>query len=207
MIQQITDALKTKFVGVDDKIISRVAAKLAKTVTKQEDVATSVEGVTFQQILESYGDSRATEATQTAVQNYEKKHGLKDGQKFEEEGKTPEHSTSNTLTPESVQKLIDDKVAAALAPYRDKEERSRLQSLLNGHEKLKNIPEVFRTKYSIQKEEDLDAVVTQIETDYTALKQDLVRSGQFSEPPASGSGLNTTDDFVDQLRSMGESKK
>ena len=53
MIQQITDALKTKFVGVDDKIIGRVAAKLAKTVTKQEDVTTSVEGVTFQQILES----------------------------------------------------------------------------------------------------------------------------------------------------------
>lgn len=207
MIQQITDALKTKFAGVDDKIIGRVAAKLAKTVTKAEDVATAVEGVTFQQLLESYGDSRATEATQTAVSNYEKKHGLKDGQKIEEEGKKPENSPANALTPESVQKLIDDSVAAALAPYREKDEKSRLSGLLNGHEKLKSIPEVFRNKYSLSKEEDLETVATQIEADYAVLKQDLARTGEFSGPPASGTGLNSTDDFVEQLHAMGESKK
>lgn len=84
MKQQILESLKAKFKGVSDAILNRIADKLAKTVTKQEDVATAVEGVTFQQVLESYGDSRATEAQQTAVANYEKKHGLKDGKKVEE---------------------------------------------------------------------------------------------------------------------------
>lgn len=79
MRQQILDALKAKFSGVSEKILGRIADKLAKTVTTQEQVATAVEGVTFQQVLDSYGDSRATEATQTAVANYETKHGLKDG--------------------------------------------------------------------------------------------------------------------------------
>lgn len=79
MKQRILEALKAKFPGVSDKILGRIADKLVKTVTTQEQVATAVEGVTFQQVLESYGDSRATEASQTAVRNYEATYGLKDG--------------------------------------------------------------------------------------------------------------------------------
>ena len=58
---KILDALKAKFTGVSDTILDRVAEKLAKTVTTEEEVKTAVDGVTFQQVLESYGDSRATE--------------------------------------------------------------------------------------------------------------------------------------------------
>jgi len=85
----IFDALKAKFVGVSDAILNRIADKLDKTVTKQEDVATAVAGVTIQQVIESYGDSRATEAQQTAVRNYEQKYGLKDGVRIEGNGGTP----------------------------------------------------------------------------------------------------------------------
>ena len=67
MRKEILDALKAKFTGVSDAILGRIADKLAKTATTAEQVATAVEGVTFQQVLESYGDSRATEAQQTAV--------------------------------------------------------------------------------------------------------------------------------------------
>lgn len=85
MKKLILEALKTKFEGVSESILNRVAEKLAKTVDKEEDVTAEIEGVTFQQVLESYGDSRATEASQTAVTNYEKKHGLKDGVKKKEQ--------------------------------------------------------------------------------------------------------------------------
>ena len=77
------NALTTKFPGVSATILGRIADKLAKTATSAEDVKTAVDGVTFQQILESYGDSRATEAQQTAVLNYEKKYGLKEGRKVD----------------------------------------------------------------------------------------------------------------------------
>lgn len=62
MRKEILEALKAKFAGVSDTILDRVAKKLAETVTNAEEVATAVEGVTFQQVLESYGDSRATDA-------------------------------------------------------------------------------------------------------------------------------------------------
>lgn len=81
MKKTILDALKAKFEGVSEAVLERIAEKLAKTVKTEEQVATAVEGVTLQQVIDSYGDSRATEATKTAVKNYETKHGLKDGVK------------------------------------------------------------------------------------------------------------------------------
>ena len=81
MRKEILDALAAKFPGVSAAILGRIADRMAKTAATAEDVNTAVDGVTFQQVLESYGDSRATEAQQTAVQNYEKKYGLKEGKK------------------------------------------------------------------------------------------------------------------------------
>lgn len=82
MRQQILDALKAKFQGVSDAILNRIADKLCKTVTTAEQVKATVDAYTWQQVIEGYGDSRATEAQQTAVHNYETKYGLKDGAKI-----------------------------------------------------------------------------------------------------------------------------
>lgn len=112
MRQLILDALKTKFTGVSEKILGRIADKLAKTVTTQEQVQTAVDGVQFQQVLESYGDSRATEATQTAVANYEAKHGLKDGKVVKagdgDNGKTNPNGDGDEKIPAWAQTLLAD---------------------------------------------------------------------------------------------------
>ena len=84
MFELILKALKTKFPGVDAKILERIAKKKAETTTKEEEVKTVVDGVTFQSILESEGDRRADEAQKTAVTNYEKKYKLKDGKPTDE---------------------------------------------------------------------------------------------------------------------------
>ncbi len=98
MKAQLLDALKAKFEGVNESILNRIATNLAKTVTEEGQVTAAIDGVTFQKVLDSYGDSRATEAQQTAISNYEKKHGLKDGQKVEIDGGTP--STQQNKEPE-----------------------------------------------------------------------------------------------------------
>ena len=53
MYQQILDALKKKFTGVNDKILERMAKKLAKTTKTEDEVQPAVDGVTFQQIIDS----------------------------------------------------------------------------------------------------------------------------------------------------------
>lgn len=79
MYELILKALKTKYPGVDAKILERIAKKKAETTTKEEEVQTVVDGVTFQSIIDSEGDRRANETQLSAVANYEKKYKLKDG--------------------------------------------------------------------------------------------------------------------------------
>ena len=83
MREQILNALKAKFKGVNANILGRIADMLAKTVTTEDQVQPAVDGVSqgLIDVIEAYGDSRATDAQKTAVQNYETKHGLKDGVK------------------------------------------------------------------------------------------------------------------------------
>lgn len=83
MKKELLDALKAKFQGVSEAILSRIADKLAKTATTAEQVQAAVDAYTWQQVIEGYGDSRATEAQQTAVHTYEAKYGLKDGIKID----------------------------------------------------------------------------------------------------------------------------
>lgn len=79
MYKTILELLVAKFAGISNSILSRIATRLAKTATTPEQAQTAVDGVTLQAVIDSYGDSRATEASQTAVQNYESKYGLKEG--------------------------------------------------------------------------------------------------------------------------------
>ncbi len=82
MRKVILEALKTKFEGIDAKVLNRIAAKLAKTVKTEEEATTTVEELTLQQVIDSYSDSRVTEAQEKAIGSYEKKHGLKDGKRI-----------------------------------------------------------------------------------------------------------------------------
>ena len=151
MKKEILEALKAKFTGVSEAILSRIADKLAKTVTKQEEIATAVEGVTFQQVLESYGDSRATEAQQTAVTNYEKKHGLKDGKKVEEEKQKPKEKTEEKKPDEEMpewakalmesNKALTDKLTAIEGEKLATSRKSSLNAI------LKDAPETIRQRY------------------------------------------------------------
>ena len=102
MKERILAALKAKFTGVNANILDRIATMLAKTVTKEEEVATAVEGVTkdFIDVIEAYGDSRATDTQKTAILNYEKKYGLKDGVKVETK-QEPTTTTTTTTTQQS----------------------------------------------------------------------------------------------------------
>lgn len=102
------------------------------------------------------------------------------------------------------QKAINEAVAAALAPYKEREEKTRLATLLQGNEKLKDIPEVFRSRYTLDKEENLNNVVEQINNDYTALKQSLVASGTFVAAPTTSTPQSEQDDFIKRMEGFSQ---
>ena len=87
MKKKLITALATKFEGVDAKVFGRIADNIMdrKTIETDEDVEAAVAEISFKDVLESYGDARATESARTAKRNaisdYEKRYKLKDGKK------------------------------------------------------------------------------------------------------------------------------
>lgn len=102
------------------------------------------------------------------------------------------------------QKAVNEAVAAALAPYKEREERTRLATLLQSNEKLKNVPEVFRSRYQLDKEENLDSVVEQINNDFTEMKQKLVADGIFVSAPTTSTPQSEQDDFIKRIEGFAQ---
>ena len=199
MRKEILDALTTKFVGVNATILGRIADKLAKTVTTSEQVKTAVDGVTFQQVLESYGDSRATEAAQTAVSNYEKKHGLKDGMKVDDGGapypKTepaPKPAGDADQVPSWAQAIIDSNKSLAERLNKMDGERTtatRKQQLSAIIEKLpENIRKAYeRTPVDGLTDEQFNTLVGEITTEVDGIASAIQAKGAvFGRPSVQG---------------------
>ena len=205
MKQQILTALKAKFVGVSDAILDRVATKLAQTVTTAEQVQTAVDGVTFQQVLESYGDSRATQATQTAVHNYETKYGLKDGVKVtppEQQPHVPPVTPPVTppaggaeAVPAWAQALIESNNSlknelAQMKTARTTETRKQQISTL-----IEKLPENLRKAYSRTPvdgltDEQFTALVGEITTEVGDIQSSIQQKGAVFGKPAAQNGGN-----------------
>lgn len=199
MKKEILEALKAKFPGVSESILGRIADKLAKTATTQEQVTTAVEGVTIQQVLESYGDSRATEAQQTAISNYEKKHGLKEGQKVE--GGAPKNEPNKETTPaaggDDLASQITAAVKAAVKPLQDeitalktgKVTETRRQTL---DAIISKLPEDLRKPYARTPvndltDEEFEALTGEIQTEVEGLvTATTVRGAVFGRPAGGG---------------------
>ena len=200
MKQQILDALKAKFEGVSDAILGRIAEKLAKTATTAEEVETAVAGVTFQQVLESYGDSRATEAQQSAVSNYEKKHNLKDGKPIEkQEPPKPTPPTGGEDVPAWAKELIESNKKAYEEINRLKAERTTETRQAQLSKLTEKLPEPIRKAYgriSVDNmtDEDFTALLNDVNGETEAISQTLntPRGGSGRPFVAAGAGDRLT---------------
>lgn len=107
-------------------------------------------------------------------------------------------------TTKTTQQAVSEAVAAAIAPYKEKEERARLNDLFGKSDKLKDIPEQFRSRYQLDKEENLETLAQQCADDWTALKQSLVASGSFVEAPKATSPEDERNDFIKRMQGFSE---
>lgn len=173
IIEQILAALQQKFSGVDTAILSRIANKKGEGVTDESKVNSIVEGIGFQDVLNSYGDFRADGAASTAVKNYERKHNLKDGKAVDEPTPTP----TPTNEPQDIAKLIADAVNAAVSPLSDKltqfeaaKARETRDEQILAKAKEYGIPDTIAKRYAIPDDADLDSY-------FKDAKQELANAG------------------------------
>lgn len=193
MKKELLAALKAKFEGVNESILSRIADKLAKTTTKDEDVATAVSGVTIQQIIEGYGDSRATEAQQSAVRNYEEKYGLKDGEKLQDPKPKPQEETM----PEWAKQLVKENKTLSERLGRMDGERITAERKQKLSAVFKKLPENLRKPYermSVDKlsDEEFTALVGEITAEVDEIASSVKSKGAvFGRPAAHQGGDNS----------------
>ena len=175
ILEQILAGLQQKFTGVDTAILTRIATKKAEGVTDETKVNSIVEGINFSDVLNSYGDFRAGDASKTAVTNYEKRHNLKDG-------KPVETTTTTTTTkaedkPDDMATIIANAVSAAVKPLSDKlaqfeteKSQATRQEQIMAKAKEYGIPENYAKRCAIKDDEDLD-------TYFKDLKQEFANDG------------------------------
>lgn len=175
IIEQILAALQQKFSGVDTAILSRIANKKGEGVTDEGKVNSIVEGIGFQDVLNSYGDFRADGAASTAVKNYERKYNLKDGKAVDEPKPTPTPAPTNE--PQDIAKLIAEAVSAAVSPLSDKltqfeaaKARETRGEQILAKAKEYGIPDTIAKRYAIPDDADLDSY-------FKDAKQELANAG------------------------------
>lgn len=202
MKTKLLASLKTKFSGVDEAILSRIADEKANGITEEEQINSVLEGISFQDVLNSYGDYRANSATQTAVSNYERKHGIKDGKPIEDPKTDPK--TGN----ESVAEMIAEAVSNAISPLTEKIaafEAEKAQQTRNAQilDKAKEygIPESLAKMLKIEDEADLDVV-------FKDAQQTFANAG-FSGviPPSKGAEQKNEADEIAQLIAQDTAKR
>lgn len=196
MKKELLAALKAKFEGVNESILSRIADKLAKTTTKEEDVATAVSGVTIQQIIEGYGDSRATEAQQSAVRNYEEKYGLKDGEKLQE----PKPKSQEETMPEWAKQLVAENKTLSERLGRMNGERITAERKQKLSAVFKKLPENLRKPYermSIDKlsDEEFTTLVGEITAEVEEIASSVKSKGAVFGRPAAHQGADNSQEL------------
>lgn len=186
--EQILAGLRTKFQGADDATLQRMASKKAEGVTDESKVNSIVEGISFQDVLTSYGDYRADGAQKTAVSNYEKKHNIKDGKPIEE---PKPQDPLPTPTPQSkpteqvsawAQSLIDSNktLSEKLAAMDAKEKANIRNQRIAAVAKSFGIPEYVYKGKQIADDVDLNQY-------FTDVKQEMQNGGfQFAKSPEEG---------------------
>ena len=175
ILEQILAGLQQKFTGVDTAILTRIATKKAEGVTDETKVNSIVEGIGFSDMLNSYGDFRAGDASKTAVSNYEKRHNLKDGKPVETTTTTTQQQTTEQQP--DMAKIIADAVSAAVKPLSDKiaqfeteKSQATRQEQILAKAKEYGIPENYAKRCAIKDDEDLDAY-------FKDLKQEFANDG------------------------------
>lgn len=175
MKQKLFEALKTKFVGVDAQILDRIATKKAEGQTDENQIPTIIEGISFQDVLTSYGDFRAGDASKTAVTNYEKKHNLKDGKTIEQPEPTPSPNPEPPKpddTPAWAKALIEQNktLTEKIASIENKSSLEQRTAVIGAKAKEYGIPESLVKRMNVPEDADLDEY-------FKDAKQDLSNLG------------------------------
>ena len=194
MKEKVLNLLKTSYAkyGFKKEELEGLAEIIGKNLADDatdEDVSNAVSGA------EAWASMMQKVATRTAS-DVEKKYK----QKVEPE---PTHDPKRD-EPSALEKEMAE-IKSQLAAMAAERNNERMRSMLMSDERLKNIPSAFVGKYKLDAVENLDAVAMQIETDFNALKAEMLKNGIVANMPNMGNDLGGEKPTDDELKNIANS--
>lgn len=179
MREIILAKLRAKFAGLPAHLLGRIADSLAKTVTTEDQIEGKITELDnlpipltdYATMLQTEGDRRVTEA-QTKWKKENPGQPLPNNEDPNKDKNKDQSTDPNAALAEQLKQL-----STQLQALQQKQVTETLTGKLKERLKDKKIPEVFISKYSVLKEEDLDSIAAAVETDFTAMKQELANQG------------------------------
>lgn len=201
MNKKVFNALKTLYAdkGLSQTELEELAGIVGQNLSEdasEDDINNAASGVSaYVNIMQKFGNRCAS-----AVEN--KYKGYVKPETTEQEKKKPERPTpDNVLTEERVAEMLRTGIDEALKPYKEREERQRLNGILAGQDKLKGIPSKFVSRYNLEKEEDAESLASQIEQDYAEERKAILSSLGFADIPLGNGGEPDSDeDFAKKMQ-------
>lgn len=186
------------------KIAENIADGLAEETTDDDLNAAVKQAEFYASLMQSVGNRKQVEIEK----KYEGWQPPKSNEPTPPNSPTPptppvtEQPKPEILTKEEIAKMISDGIAAGLAPIAQRQEQERLKTLLNGADKLKDVPQSFRSRYTLDKEENLGTLTDQIANDYQTLKQEMFKSGTVVEAPRQSTPQQEEDAAIEMLKKI-----
>ena len=197
MKEKFLALLRTKFEGVQDAVLQRVADAKFKNVSKtatEDEIQGIVDGLTYQDVIEDYANSRVTEASRTSVVNYEKKHGLKNGKPVQPGGQNPNVDVPDDV-PDYIKTLMaqNQKLQEKIEGFETRQNQEALADRVRKKLSVKNIPVSFYKSrpLAVENEDEIDSLVDAISGDYDELKSELAKDGIVPDTPKHSFGSAT----------------
>ena len=204
MKKKLIEAIKAKFVGIDEGTAKRLAERaIAKSeaITNDDEVAVAVDAITLADVLKSATDFSADDA----VKKYEEKYNLAKGEKIQkpEEKKEPEEKQPETK-PESdalaqmkalFKELSDGmeakfkSVSTELAALKlGKISETRRSALDNAIKDLKEWQKKPYSRYQVDKmtDEEFDTLMSEVKEEVNDILAENKASGSRISPALGG---------------------
>ena len=164
-------------------------------IEKEEEIATKVDEIMSAiptQPTQSEIDKRVTQAVQTTIANYEKKHNLKDGKKIETPTTSPTSPTPIDNKDDKINKLTEtvEKLAGIVTEFSDKQKKEERSVFVKKALTDAKIPDSMHKRFIDNPEATDDEFVTLV-NDY---KQELADLGIATlQSPGNGGSKNMTE--------------
>lgn len=197
--------------NIKDRVLSSLKTSFAKYGFKKDELNQLAEMISANLKDESSDDDvksavKANEGYAKMMQSVYNRAVSETNDKFkdyvpktnegaEDKTKPTEPTADKSLSQEDILKLINEGIANGLKPYQEQAQKEKLKALLSNNTKLKDVPQIFRDRYTLDKEENLENVVNQINTDWTSVKQGLVQNGIMVEAPRKGNREEANSEF------------